>query len=290
MSIQTLLILIVSIFIALYIAYKLYIAFMLSLKLHYPLKGLPYKADKNIVYKVTEKKELLMDVYMPNDVESKGNLPMVLFVHGEGPESYVKNAKDWNIFSSYGKLMAEQNMIGVTFNHSQSGIGSGMKRYENAASDLVDIVDYVVNNASKWHGDKNKIVVWMSSAGAMYLPVLLQSPVMAHVKCLVSYYGMLDLEPFFKKENHPLAKYYTKNYLPLISHKSIPFFAVESGKDRPLLRKGGKAFLDVAETELTELSYEVYDEGRHGFDGMNKTDETVDIINRTLDFIRSNVD
>src|SRR5918998_6599312 len=69
----------------------------------------------NLKYTSVENANLLMDVYTPPGLAKGERRPAVLFIHGgAGAES---RAKDWGIYTSWGRLVAASGMAGVTFTH-----------------------------------------------------------------------------------------------------------------------------------------------------------------------------
>src|SRR3954454_9854778 len=72
---------------------------------------------KDIAYKTVEAGDLKMDVYYPANFQDARLLPAVLFVHGDGPDEMLKDAKDWGQYISWGQLIAASGLIVVTFNH-----------------------------------------------------------------------------------------------------------------------------------------------------------------------------
>ena len=50
--------------------------------------------QKNITYKTADGVELQMDVYHPIDLQKGSLRPAVIFVHGDAPPEFLKNAND----------------------------------------------------------------------------------------------------------------------------------------------------------------------------------------------------
>ena len=70
--------------------------------------------QKNITYKTADGVELQMDVYHPIDFQKGSLRPAVIFIHGDAPPEFLKDAKDWGVFVSYGQLVAASGFIAFT--------------------------------------------------------------------------------------------------------------------------------------------------------------------------------
>ncbi len=69
----------------------------------------------NLKYSEVGKPHLLMDVYIPPDLEPQDLRPVVVFIHGgAGPENAPKN---WGMFQSWGRLIAAAGMVAAAFTH-----------------------------------------------------------------------------------------------------------------------------------------------------------------------------
>src|SRR5262249_46499938 len=73
--------------------------------------------QKNITYKTVEGTQLQMDVYFPPDLQRDAQRSAVIFVHGDAPPVFLKAAKDWGVYVSYGQLIAASGLTAITFNH-----------------------------------------------------------------------------------------------------------------------------------------------------------------------------
>src|SRR5947209_1553857 len=100
--------------------------------------------QKDITYKVVDDRELKLDVYYPPDYEGEARLPAILFVHGDGSPEFLKDAKDWGCYESWGQLVAASGLIAVTFNHRST---QSLTRLYEAAGDVDDLISYVRDHA-----------------------------------------------------------------------------------------------------------------------------------------------
>lgn len=53
-----------------------------------------WKASKSVAHGM-----VIEDVYLPANRKENEKLPVVIFAHGEGPEVFIKDAKDWGIYT-----------------------------------------------------------------------------------------------------------------------------------------------------------------------------------------------
>ncbi len=112
--------------------------------------------QKNVTYKTADGVELQMDVYHPIDLQRSSRRPAVIFVHGDAPPEFLKDAKDWGQYISWGQLTAASGLIAITFNHRSTE--EFTKVYE-VASDIDDLINYVRNHAEALHIDEDSIWV-----------------------------------------------------------------------------------------------------------------------------------
>src|SRR5205823_14377983 len=119
--------------------------------------------QKDITYKVIDDRELKLDVYYPPDYEGEARLPAVLFVHGDGSPEFLKDAKDWGCYESWGQLVAASGLIAVTFNHRST---QALTRLYEAARDVDDLTSYVRDHGGTLRFDPDVRSIRICSAGA----------------------------------------------------------------------------------------------------------------------------
>jgi len=64
------------------------------------------KVVKDRPYKRVDDRELNFDVYRPPQSDLSDRLPVVVYVHGEGPPEVIENFKDWGQYDGWGRLIA----------------------------------------------------------------------------------------------------------------------------------------------------------------------------------------
>lgn len=166
----------------------------------------------NLVYKRTDAEELKADVYRPTGLTKGEKRPAVIFIHGGFlPRNLPIQPKDWNVFVSYGKVAAASGMIGVTFNHR---LYESWASVPNSESDLVDLIAYLRNNADDLGVDEDHLTLWAFSGGGPLLSLAMRAP-LPYIRCLVSYYSLLDLEQTSKETRGTLPDQALVDFSPL---------------------------------------------------------------------------
>jgi acetyl esterase/lipase len=162
----------------------------------YRLPGMDQvRVISNLKYTDVDNRHLLMDVYVPPDLEPQERRPVVLLIHGgAGPETLPK---DWGIFRSWSRLLASKGMIAVAFTHRYSPPPQSF--LPEAEADVRSAIDYVRGNAESLHADPGRIGIcaW-SSGGALLSDVLKEGS--GFMRCLVAIFPLLDLQQYAPQE------------------------------------------------------------------------------------------
>lgn len=269
------------------LVYRLYIDWFFKIDLLYNIdKSKAVDITKDIIYKNTKDKSLPMDIYKPAGITKETKLPTIIFVHGEGTERIIGNAKDWNFYRSYGKFAASNNFIGVTFNRSRMNL-----HFKNAQvkRDIFDAVDFVRKNAEEFNIDKDRICIWGYSLGGLYVSLFIKNAP-KYIKCLISYYGLHDISTRTKAFNKEYEDYYPENYLPGDFADIPPLLIVKAEKDKVKgVNKSIDKLISIAKARNLKFEYIVHSTGKHAFDALNDNDETRVVIDKTLQFIKKNI-
>ncbi len=166
---------------------------MLKKRIVYEIPGMEHtRRVENRVYKTVDGVDLLLDVYYPIDLRDGEQRPAILFVHGLGPAELVRHIKDSGQYVSWGQLVAASGLIAVTFNHRSPDEHISLK---DVASDIDALVEHVREHAAELQIDREKLAIWAGSAG---VPLGVRTALRGtpeFVKCLVAYYGPLDMQP-----------------------------------------------------------------------------------------------
>ena len=73
------------------------------------------KIIQNLKYTKSDDPNVLMDIYIPQDLAESAKRPVVIFLHGGAKTDYTP--KDWGIYTTWGRLIAASGFVGVTFTH-----------------------------------------------------------------------------------------------------------------------------------------------------------------------------
>jgi acetyl esterase/lipase len=243
----------------------------------------------NLKYTEVDNPHLLMDAYIPPDLEPQERRPVVVLIHGgAGPEN---KPKDWGIFQSWGRLIAAAGMVAVAFTHRFSPPPQSL--LAEAATDLDSAINYLRSNAETMHANADRIGVcaW-SSGGALLRPLLTKKP--QSVRCVLAFYAMLDLQQYapagdatalkFLKEFSAIAA------LPEDSTTMIPMWIARAGRDEfPMLNEAVDRFAARALAVNAPITVINHPSGAHGFDNQNDDERSREIIRSAIEFMRTHL-
>ncbi len=273
--------------------------------------AIPYMEEatvqQDITYKTIDANELKMDVYYPADYEGEARLPSVIFVHGDGPPDFLKDAKDWGCYVSWGELIAASGLIAVTFNHRST---EGLTRLYEAASDVDDLISYVRDNSGMLGIDANMLGIWTCSAGSPvgFRAVLRNAP--PYMRCVVSYYGITDLKVFYEasaesqeeqgassQPGQPLPTFSDEVFQEFSATAYVskepgaisPMLIARAGQDHPVLNASIDRLLTVAVANNVSIDFMNHPTGHHGFDVLDDNERSREIIRATLEFLKAHL-
>ncbi len=255
----------------------------------YTVPGMDKVQVQSAVYKRAGSRDLKMDAYRSTDPGKNTKLPAIIFIHGGFlPPNLKTQPTDWNVFQSYGRVAAASGFVGVTFNHR---LYESWESLENSTSDLADVIVYVRNNAVSLGVDKDRIALWSFSGGGPLLSLAIRDP-QPYIRCIISYYSLLDLQHTAKESRGALPDQALLDLSPLhqleISEKPIaPMFIARMGQDMPNITDSVDRFILVALTKNVRLTLSNDPQGHHGFDIEDNTDVSREIIRQTFDFLKA---
>lgn len=242
---------------------------------------------RNLVYRHLPDAELLLDVYTPPGLIAGEARPALVFIHG-GPvrADQPLKPKDWGIYTGYGALAAAHGFIGVTFNHRFFDLA----HHFQSESDVLTAVEYVRVNAEDLRVDADRLCLWAFSGGGPRLSPFLREA-HAHVHCLVAYYARLDTHTEHPETLATLSPEDLHWLSPVMALRdrgalSTPLLLARAGLDRPALNQTIDDFIEAALDVNGDLTVLNHATGRHGFDFLDDTPRTHEIIEATLAFVR----
>ena len=247
---------------------------------------------RDIIFKTADATDLKMDIYIPPGLADGVRVPLIVFIHGGFiPRTITFLPKDWGVFQSYGRLAAASGFIGVTFNHRYWGWTR--EDMERSFGDVLDAIRYVRDHAGDHHADAGRAALWAFSGGGPHLSIPLREK-LDGVRCLVSFYAILDLGPAAKSQSLDPEKEGSAGFSPITylrkeGPRLPPMFIGRAGRDAPSLNETVDRFIARA-LELNEM-IEVMNHpgGRHGFDILDDDARSREVIARALEFVKAHL-
>jgi acetyl esterase/lipase len=247
------------------------------------------KVRSDLKYTDAPDKNLLMDVYTPPDLRKNEKLPAVIFVHGGAGSEFT--AKDWGIYTSWGRLIGASGLAAVTFTHR---LTPQRKSFDDSASDLDAAIDYVRANADTLNVDKDRICLAAFSAGGVLLSsVLRDKPV--YIRCIVNFYAYMDVQQagnlFVANESKERLKEYSPiYYLDKDADKMAPTFIGRAGRDQvPMMNDSIDRFIKEALSKNVALTVMNHPTGVHGFDNQDDDERSREIIRSAIEFMKTHL-
>lgn len=261
---------------------------LLKKRIVYEMPGMEQaRVVENRVYKTVDEGDLLLDVYYPAEVQDGERRPAVLFVHGLGPAELVKHIKNSGQYVSWGQLMAASGLIAITFNHRSPDEHISLG---DVAGDVDDLVGYVRQSAEELRIDKERLAIWTCSAG---VPLGMRSALLgtpAFVKCLVAYYGPLDLQELqadWELTADEVREFSATTYLEEHAERLAPMLVARAGLDHPALNASIDHFIREASVKNVALDFMTHPGGQHAFDVLDDVARSREIIQRTVEFLKT---
>ncbi len=197
--------------------------------------------------------DVLADIYLPATTPA----PIVFLIHG-GPIPSGAQMKNIPLFRDYGRLLAGEGFVAVTFNHRYYVAND----FTASAADVSAVIDHV-------RGASDNVVLWAFSGGGPLLTLGFDKP---YVRALIDYYAILDGPAPFA----PIAR---------AAEIRVPTLIARAGRDMPQVNEPLKQFLDAALEHDVNLDLLNHPAGEHGFDVVTDDARTRQIIARTLAFL-----
>lgn len=242
---------------------------------------------RGVVFDNTAGKRLALDAYIPRGVRTGGRRPAIVFISG------AEQVRHWRWFITWGQLAAAHGIVGIVpdkrYPRGLDGIRTGFE-------DTEKLLAYLRANGDRLGVDPQRICLWTFSAGGRLTSVGLNSGT-PNVRCLVSFYGILDLSQEFaavgdERERDSLLKRYSPLHVLETAAgsggKVPPILIGRAGKDAPFINSGIDQFAATALRSNVSLTIMNYPEGDHGFDGLNDTPQSRALIKAALQFVIEN--
>ena len=211
---------------------------------------------QRIEFKKVNDTSLTMDIYYPPGFNKRSNLPVVIFNNGVG----ALNIPDWRVYKDWAKLMAAHGMIAVNY----------QSRPRHPLADSEALIDYLEEHARELNIDPDRIGIWTCSANARVGMRLAHKSRPKNVRALVVYYGGPDSLGRLRQD--------------------LPTLIVRAGLDAQIINTSIENFVAESFTQDTRLEVINYLEGIHAFDIFTNTGESKEVIRRTIQFVKNNLE
>jgi acetyl esterase/lipase len=241
-------------------------------------------------YRVAPDIQLPMDVYVPPGLSAGARRPAVIFIHG-GPMPADMSPTEWGVYRSYGELAAASGLVGITFKHRLNALAD----FGRAAEDVRALIDHVRTNAAALHVDPDRLALWGFSGGGALIGVAFQQRT-PFVRCVVSYYGILDLrEPPGSGAPPQVPEPAASELSPvsLIARSSGPFpptLIARAELDNPRINQSVDDFVRLSVAGGVSLDLLTVPRGQHGFDLLDDTPRSREVIAKTIAFLRAHLE
>jgi dienelactone hydrolase len=215
----------------------------------------------DLIYIHAGGRALAMDAYLPAGPAPEARVPAVLLVHGEGDPVLLRGVRGWGQYTGWGRLLAGEGMAGITFEH-RAILDAG---FEAVVAEVDAALAAVRERARDLGVDPERVGVVAFSAGVPLTATVLGRAA-GQLRCVALCYGPLsDLEP--------------DPALP-------PLLVVRAGRDNPELNQTIDDFVSAATQRHLDLELVHQPDGHHGFDMVDDTDASREVIRHLLGFLR----
>ncbi len=206
---------------------------------------------KDVVYGQSSAKEnLKLNVFVPNHSENN-KLPVLIFVHGGNWNSGNKNQ-----YGFFGRNFAKKDVITIIPDYTLSPKAN----VDQMTTEIAEVIKWVQNNISKYHGDSSRLFVTGHSAGAQLVASAVLNPKFGVDEDSIS--GIIlndgagiDMKDYLQKypptyEDDYLAtwstdpqNWYEASPINFLNEKSPPFLIYVGAKTYPSITTANEHFL-----------------------------------------------
>ena len=117
---------------------------------------------RDVIYKITNEKELTLDIYKPL-VQVYQKSPAIVYIHGGAWVMGNKNGTDTKSLMPYFNTLRQNGYTIITINYRLLSDGSA---FPGPISDCKDALRWIVQNSDSYSIDSNNIGLWGVSSGA----------------------------------------------------------------------------------------------------------------------------
>ncbi len=248
--------------------------------LAYELPGMDDVEVVNLTYTSHDGVPMTMDIYYPAGTSPGDQPPVVIF--GMGYRLSRQRLRNANFYTSWGRLVAAAGMVGIVYDT------------EEPDQDIETLLAFIQENAADLRLDPEQIGLMSTSANVPTVMSYLMKEGRNGIQFGVYYYG-LSLTPDHAYFDALISNCTTRGclYAELsdVSYvdPDLPLFVVKAGQDFiPHLNEAMDHFIKYVEDAGADVTVIDYEDGVHGFDTEQKTDESAEIIAQTVEFMQAN--
>jgi acetyl esterase/lipase len=223
--------------------------------------------EKDVVYKTDGKVSLYFDAYFPPDLKEGEARPAILA--GRYGNKIARQHTSW------GKMLAASGYVVIMFEYRAP---RSPVLPDQILGDWDDLIKYVHDHATELHIDDERLAVFGVSGQVLHNLSAAFRGLYPEIRAAVAYYGPMEqigypaISPLSYLNDHP------ENIPPL--------FIAQAGKDSSRINNSLEKFVKEAQAKNIILEYVIHPDGLHGFDFLNDDDQTREIIQQTLDFLK----
>ena len=248
---------------------------LLTRRVLYNLPGMDgVEVRRDVAYTTPADAELTMDVYsMPGRLASRGT-PAVVLVPG-----FPGAVKRIGSFVSWAELMAASGLVAITC------------ATKDPVANMEAVLAYVREHAAPLGVDPDRMGLWACSGHVPHALSMLARPERAYLKCAALCYGfMLDLDGSTAVADAS-RQYGFANPCSNRTFEDLPgdtpLFVARAGRDEfPGLNAALDSFVAAAVRDNRPVSFVNHATGPHGFDVMDDSRATRDVIRQVLGFLK----
>jgi acetyl esterase/lipase len=268
-----------------------------------------------VIFDKSSATPLALDAYLPRGLRKGERRPAIVFISG------AERVRHWRWFITWGQLAAAHGLVGIV---PDKRYPRGFEGTRAGAEDTEKLLAFMQTQGDTLGVDPQRICLWTFSAGGRLTAVGLQPdklngpggtkqagtpalpgaggtkqagmPVLSgSVRCLVSFYGVLDMSGELSSvSNEAEREMFLKRYSPVQALESLvasgvkppPVFIARAGKDSAFINNGIDRFTATALRLNVPITVINYADGDHGFDGINDTPQSRAIIAAALRFVQ----
>ncbi len=214
--------------------------------------------NKDVTYLRDEKGTLSIDIYSPPNLKIGERRPAIIFLNGIGEQPGQIKVKDWEIYSTWPKLMAAHGFIGISMESDRGRI------QENFQS----LFNFLRDKGDKYNVNADELGVYAASANVSESSTyLMKEDAFPGIKAAVLYYGGTPPGPY---------------------RKNLPVFFVVAEGD--VSRSGYNTLWNEVLKNNAPWTVKMGTGLPHAFDAFDDTEISRKVVNETISFWKNQLE